>query len=248
MSRLKLIVLGLLTVFAIGSVGTSSASALHWYSLLCVHSATKTGNSPTRDPGTLECQGTLSGFFHLWDINPVVLEEKVPKKFTSHGGLQVLNGTVAGVSVKTLCTKIDDEGTIENPSGGGAGTSVLTQLYLGCTVDPSSLKCEIPEGMFTVSSAKGVLEGTEAAPIVKFSPASGTTFVEVAFTNCANEALNAKYALQGTLLGKITTEPTTFTTKEVKGSASMLKFAGNEAGYEGEDLVLAEGGGGLTGK
>jgi hypothetical protein len=247
MCKLKVIILGLLAVFAISTVGTSSASALHWYSLLCAHSPGKVGTSPRRNDN-FECEGTLGFPAHLYDINPVILAEGESKKFTSHGGLQVLSATVGGVNIKTLCAKLDDEGTIENPTGGGAGTSVLTQLFLGCTVDPTTLKCEIPEGMFTVSSAKGALEGTESTPVVKFSPNTGTTFAELTVTNCTNAGLNKVYTVQGTLLYKISTEPTTFTAKEVKGPESMLKFGGSEAGLEGENLVLAEGGGGISGK
>ena len=44
------------------------------------------------------------------------------------------------------------------------------------------------------------LEGTNAAPVAKLLPNTGTTFTSILVANCSNESLNGPYHITGAIL------------------------------------------------
>ena len=198
--------------------------------------------------GAVASASASAGPLHYYHAGGTKLTEGASLKITSLGGLQRLQGVAAGAALEIHCGHLDNSGTVVNPSGGGLGTTTATLLYLSCVVRTAvATGCVVLGGMVTAETL-GLLEGTNAAPVVKFTPteAHGETFVEIMLESCSLKALNTTFKVQGSALGKINNTTSGITVKEVKGSSSMLKFAGNEAGLEGEeDIVEMEGGGKL---
>jgi hypothetical protein len=159
----------------------------------------------------------------------------------SSGGEQKLKGEVAGVKLEVICTSVSDSGTLENVGGMGLGSALL--LYAGCSVHAPKPKnvegCEVGS-IHTVVHA--LAEGTSSAPLVKFTPASGTKFVGITFVNCKNTGLNGEHEVTGFAIVKANN-----TTSELEANTGSgeLVFAGNEATYEGKDHQEMEGGGGI---
>jgi hypothetical protein len=165
---------------------------------------------------------------------------------TSQGGKQILRAEVVNVHIEIECQKVDNNGWIENPAGGGNSIGLVLVLYLACTVPkPAAGKCEIPGGSLHVyTNIELSTIGTTPVAIFKPDPAGSTTFVEISFEKCTNGGLNKKFKVEGEAVGLIENA-----TSEVifDGGApnNKLKFGGEEAELEGRDLILTDGGGGV---
>lgn len=181
-----------------------------------------------------------------WYQGGVKLAEGPPLSISGVGGLQSFKDTIAGISIETDCSHLHLQGTITNPAGGGAGTTLSLLLYLGCVVDPTSLECKIPEAMVHIH-VKGVLQGTNAEPRMEVSPQEGTTFVRVNFEGCKSSGLNGTYEFTGAALAKLNNSTSELEINEPK-AGSMLKFAGTPASLVGSFVTEMEGGGRLEAK
>ena len=197
--------------------------------------------------GELTYTGLEVGEGMHWYAEGVKLTEETALSTTSVSGKQVVTGVVSGLTLKITCEHVDQSGKVLNPPGGKMGLGLSTLLYLECVVTPSASKCTVPGGMFTVNASL-LLVGTNALPEVEFTPDNSTHFVEVPLEHCTSGELNKAYPVDGSILGMINNTTSEIAINEVKGSASMLKFAGSEASLAGSTLVEMEGGGKLEAK
>lgn len=245
MSRSRLVLLGSLMVLAASAYASASASALHWYAVRCNDKTANDAHSPRRNADNGQCEGSLNFARHLYELENFLLEEAKPLGITSAGGQQVLSATIAATTVKVVCKKIDNNGTVENPTGGGVGKGKITVLYLACGVEPAALKCAVTGEMFTAPSLHGLLEGSAASPTVKLTPKEGTTLAEFKLEKCATEALDATYKVTGSALAKLNNNGSSLLSLKEEKASSMLEVSGSKAGLEGEDEVIIEGGGAI---
>lgn len=179
---------------------------------------------------------------HYYNSSGVKLTA-APLLIDATGPTQVLKGVAGGLNIEITCSALDSHGTIDNPTGGGAGLGLVGLLYLGCTVLPATLECKIPEKMIS-TSVNSLLIGTVAVPLALFTPdPAGASFVKIKFEGCKNAGLNTEFPVEGSALGKILNTTSQIKVEEVKGSASMLKFGGGEAGLTGTETVEMTGGG-----
>jgi hypothetical protein len=245
MSRSRLVLLGCLMVLAASAYASASASALHLYAVRCNDKAANDAHSPRRNADNGQCEGSLNFARHLYELENFLLKEGELLGITSTGGVQTLEATIAGVGVKVVCKKLDNEGSVENPTGGGAGKGKITVLFLACGVEPTALKCAVTGEMFTAPSLHALLEGTEASPVVKLTPKEGAILAEIKIEKCASEGLNATYKVTGSALAKLNNNGSSILTFKEEKASSMLEMGGSKAGLEGEDLVIISGGGAI---
>jgi hypothetical protein len=235
MSRLRLILLSLFAVLAVSAVASASASALHWY--YCQNLAN--GASLYENP---LCTKDSSGHIGNWEL----LKLTGLLSITSLGGLQILKGEVVATPIEIDCKHLDNNGWIENPAGGGNGIGLVLVLYLACTVPkPAAGHCEISGGnIHAYANIELSTIGTTPVALFKPDPASSSTFVTITFVNCANSGLNKSFNVEGEAVGLVE-NATSETIFDAKGVNNKLKFGGEEAVYEGRDLILTDGGGGV---
>ena len=245
MSRSRLVLLAFLAVLAASAYASASASALHWHAVRCNDKPANDAHSPRRNADNGQCEGSLNFARHLYELENFLLKEAELLGITSAGGQQVLGATIAGVTVKVVCKKIDNTGTVENPTGGGIGKAKITALYLACGTEPATLKCAVTGEMFTAPSLHGLLEGSEASPVVKLTPKEGTTLAEIKLEKCATEALNGTYKVTGSALAKLSSNGSSLLSFKEEKASSMLEVGGTKASLEGEDQVIIEGGGAI---
>lgn len=161
-------------------------------------------------------------------------------KLTSPSTLKLQGGPItityhAFTTWELQCRSVaSSTGTIENPSGGGAG--VLTGspgLYLtfsSCTyVQPSGQGCEIKDGQLETASLAAVAEEIEGKPALTLHPVGGAQLATWVVQGCATTALDGAYSLTGTITGfsELLTGET---------SSRILRFLPTTAGLKGAGL------------
>jgi hypothetical protein len=234
MSRLRLVLLSLFAVLAVGAVASASASALHWY--YCQNLAN--GASLYENP---LCTKDSAGHTGNWELKKLTGLLSI----TSQGGVQKLRVEVVTIPIEIECKKVDNNGWIENPAGGGNGIGLVLVLYLACTVPkPAGGKCEITGGsIHAYANIELSTIGTTSVALFTPDPA-GTPFVEIPFEKCTNSGLNKKFKVEGEAVGLVE-NATSEVIFDAKGVNNKLKFGGEIAEYEGRDLILTDGGGGV---
>jgi hypothetical protein len=173
--------------------------------------------------------------------SPLTVESK---KLTAANA--VLEGTLAGVTVKIECATEKGGGEIENSAVTGVGLSSATVHYTNCVVAaPAGQNCLVFNNLVLVTAhdALSLHEGP-GFYLDKFGPATGTTFTTINIDNCTTTALNGAFAVTGSAKALVNNANSSLAFTTTSGSA--LRFGGNPATYTDAVLVLMAGGGAIT--
>lgn len=106
--------------------------------------------------------------------------------------------TESGASERIACTHLNTSGSVENPTGGGAGVIQSASLGLsGCTVTTLPERCEVEKGTIPLGPFSSI--GHEAGRDVISTTGAPTTFIinAKAGQHCA---LTGNYYIQGQLV------------------------------------------------
>ncbi len=126
--------------------------------------------------------------------------------FSTNDGMSFeLDSEVWGASLEFTCDsgETDIEGSLENPSGGGAGTAGADASFGGCVM-PGKLgeKCEVLP--FESGELSGIATEVGGSPAVELAPAEGSeiaTFTIVTKEGASKECVLAgEYHLRGALI------------------------------------------------
>jgi hypothetical protein len=91
-------------------------------------------------------------------------------------------------------------GSIENPSGGGAGVASVGLSLTECAVQkPAGMKCSIVGGGFTTNAMPGVVNPSEGFPPMTLNPSLGQ-IAQFEIHGCTYGALNHAYTLNGKMV------------------------------------------------
>jgi hypothetical protein len=202
-------------VTAISAVGASSASAV-------VFTLTT----------TLCTGGTNVALCYSTTANPETLELIGEQSETVEGGLVVFTINTEPVQ-KIECESSSGSGTIfqKEPLVAGKKTTLKGFLkYKGCVLVTEPNKKCIAQKENETTELEGTLE-TETTLALK--PASGTTFIEIEYTNNGTEKCPAtflgKHAVTGTQTVEILKASTPEETKKGKAVGKTLKFFSSTA-------------------
>jgi hypothetical protein len=158
----------------------------------------------------------------------------------------VLEGTLAGVTIKIECATEKGSGEIENSAVTGVGLSIFIFHYTSCVVAaPAGQNCLISNRLilFVYHDALS-LHGGSGFFLDRFGPATGTTITTINIDNCTTTALNGAFNVTGTAGALVNNANSGLEFTATSGSA--LKFGGNPIIYRDAALVLMTGGGAIT--
>ena len=153
------------------------------------------------------------------------------EKITSKGTESfTLKSTVLSLTAKIVCTTESGKGTIENPTGKGAGKDTDTIEFSGCTVpEPVGQGCKVSEPIKVEANSELVEFSAKAAD--EFKPKS-TNFTEVSLTGCSLSELNKAYPIKGTATGIALNNTSEL---EFTNTSSSLTFGGEPAKLKREE-------------
>jgi hypothetical protein len=219
MSRVKVLLLSVLAVFAVGAIASASASALVWEECLneTVHSGTKYTDS--------HCLNEAVG--GTWEWMPIEQELQV----TSEGVNQILTIPSAGITI--TCKKVLDKGNLKPE-----GKDEITELvYHECTINISG--CAVvktagqPNGLIEVpvplkTQLSTLTIGGKLLTVDLVEPKTPPTYVilEIGKKETGGKAEGAC----GVLAVK----------DEVKGTTQAMT-EGSNLSYEGEGALTTDG-------
>jgi hypothetical protein len=250
MSRVRVLMLSLLAVFAVGAAASASASALLWWE--CSKNPGGMGTKYTNS----KCETTGSGEFEL-----LLAPLNVKLKVVSKGGSQVLKVPGLG-GLELLCKTVKDKGWIENNGAASNGIDEIEELdFLECTVvtPAQSPKCEVKkvgtaQGSIVINNLETKLvtfTGGGIGDLVK--KAGSTTFVELEvgkeentstkkFKKACGVVPTAAQKVEGQVVAKVEASgKLNFTNPAQEGSS--LEMGNFAATYVGEVENEMEGGG-----
>lgn len=247
MLKIKLLLLGVLAVFAMSAVVASSASAGTYKWLECSE-----GTASDQYPTQGDCEDLTGLGSGAWEWLEVLGERGI----LALGGTQTLKVPTAGAEI--VCKHVHAEGDVYGTNTGKEGEDLILDIhYLECTV-------EKPSGCGYVSGSSGgtnglilvqdlptklSLEGGVLYDLVEPNPTTGeivTLYIETSQgSGTACGLLGLVNKVKGTAWGKVnnTTGELEF---ENKGTLKVKSFA---AEYEGKtaqtfsngDKILADG-------
>ena len=234
MFRAKLMLLGVFAVVAMSAVVSASASAAvqHWD--VCEELASSISNGFTTLEKCVKSEGPTGGKWTKYKL-PTGTVLKVDSKGTA---TFILKSTALGLTTKIECTTEVNNGTIENPAGGGAGKDTNTIKFSGCTApEPTGQGCKVTEPI--VAEALTELTEFNAKPADEFKP-KNANFTTITLTGCSTAELNKEYPVKGTDTG-ISLNNTS--EQEFTNESSNLTFGGEPAKLKGKSSLLMEGNG-----
>jgi len=217
MSRIRIIMLSMLAVFAVSAIASAPASAAHF----CVVKGEKcekfTGTKEVTDKNvsgkTFVLKSTLAG------IEIVI----TCKALTSTGTITEPGATDTDSQSFTECTvtKPAENGCLVNSPGKAAGTIEVSK---------------------TVTKLVEAYENNKKEKIKaladEFKP-ENQTFVEIVISNCSTTALNGTFPVKGVDFGNCTGSHGTILM--FSASSSDLTFDGNVASLTGEAETVVKG-------
>jgi len=121
-----------------------------------------------------------------------------PLAITKGSASATFESTQVGLLMKINCSG-SVEGSVENPVGGGDGTSNITYNFSSCAVVlPAGSGCTIEGGAIKTGALPGLISDPLAErPLLKFSPSSGTVIATFNLTGCTPAELNGLYKMTG---------------------------------------------------
>ena len=227
MFRAKLMLLGVFAVVAMSAMVSASASAAvqHWD--VCEELASSISNGFTTLVKCVKSEGPTGGKWTKYKLL-VGTVLNVDSKGTA---TFILKSTALGLTTKIECTTEANNGTIENPTGGGAGKDTNTIKFSGCMVpEPENQNCKVTEPII----AEAVTELTEFSgkPADLFRP-KNANFTTITFTGCLTAELNKTYPVKGTDTGIALNNTSE---QEFTNESSNLTFGGEPAKLKGKAL------------
>ena len=229
MSRIKLMLLGVCSVLAMGAVASTSASATVLHFDVCEEVATSSSNYASLT--ACVTSGARAG--GIWTKYKLANVLKVVSTGTEKF---VLKSTALTLTVKIECSTEKDSGTAENPSGGGAGRDTDTIEFTGCTVpEPTGLGCKVKEPIIAEAITELTEFSTKAAD--EFKP-KNANFTEITLEKCSNTELNKTFPVKGTDTGIAVNGSSEL---EFTNESSNLTFGTEPAKLKGKSQVLMEG-------
>ena len=231
MFRAKLMLLGVFAVAMSAMVSASASAAVqHWD--VCEELTSSVSNGFTTLEKCVKSEGPTGGKWTKYKL-PVGTVLKVDSKGTV---TFIIKGTVIGLTIKIECTAEANNGTIENPTGGGAGKDTSTIKFSGCTVpEPTGQGCIVTEPI--VAEATTELTEFSAKPADLFKP-KNTNFTSITFTGCSSGELNKTYPISGTFTGIALNNTSE---QEFTNESSNLTFGGEPFKLKGKSSLLMEG-------
>ena len=235
MSRMRLVLFGLLVVLAVSeATSASSLGAVHWY--VCE----KPGGSTWLYSDSL-CSKDSAGKTGAWEVRK--LPEGRLLEAPSIGGPFTLGSKVHGIKIEIKCEKKVGRSWIENPPSGGNGIGLGVGEFTLCTVPKPGESCMVKEPIIADLETELQLIAGNIWGVVTSRP-KGVPFTELEFLGCTGGAsvLNGSYKIEGktAALGNKATS-----TAEFSEAMDELTFAGEHAKFEGKETGLTDGGGGI---
>ncbi len=235
MSKVKLMLLSVFAVLAMGAVASSSASATVFHFDVCEEVSATAGTNYS-SLATCVASGTPTGGKWTKYKIPTGTSLKVDSKTGTEKF--VLKTKALTLTVKIECTNETDRGTAENPAGGGAGKDKEVIEFTGCTVpEPAGLGCKVEEPIIAKANTELVEFSGKAAD--EFKP-EGANFTSITFKGCSTTELNKTFTVQGTDTGIALNATSEL---EFTVASSNLTFGGEPATLKGKASVLMEGNG-----
>ena len=224
MFKVKPILLSLFAVFAtsvFASTFTSaSAAVLHWD--VCEELTSSLSNGFTTLEKCAKSEGPTGGKWTKYKL-PAGTVLKVDSKGTT---VFTFKTTILGLTLKIECTTKSDKGTIENPTGGGAGKGTDTTTFTGCSVpEPTGQGCRVKEPIVAEAATELVEFGAGKVAADEFKP-KNANFTEVTFERCSTTELNKTYPIKGTDVGIVLNSTSEL---EFTNESSSLTFGGEPA-------------------
>lgn len=163
--------------------------------------------------------GPASAATQHWYAGGSKLAQGVPTEVTGKAaGTFIFKWDFSGVEVEISCSEMSTAGTVENPSGGGAGTLSGGSLELKkCNVQKPS--CVVKNQEISFNTLKGQLTEQSGKPAIKYEPASGTTFFSLTLEKCA---IAATYNVKGSLAAFLPEENSNFYTFNQQSTALTI--------------------------
>jgi len=175
----------------------------HWY----------LGGAPAEGPDTKLAEGSSVSYSSL-----------------TGSATYTVSATVGGVKNTIQCSGPGNwaGGSVENPTGGGAGTAYGSMVFAGCIVSQPA-NCVVELGGAGSKSLSGLATEVGGVPAVSFSPAEGSTIATFTIGGASCPA-----ALKGakSLTGGLTGVPDSSGTYAFSGAG--LKYAGQNATLSGQ--------------
>jgi hypothetical protein len=206
MMRFRLIMLGLLAVFALSAVGAASASA-----------------------ETKICQSGLPHLVFCFHDNTEI--GTPPQAVLGTSGLSLLTGVALGANIKLHCKKDTFTGQLEL-LGRNHGTISFKECVL---VEPSNCKLGATEETAIPAVVLSQLIGTIAKPEVLFASLTGTagTIAEFKIIEKSGCAVIGNYPVTGEQICELPNGTVALVEHEIKCTKAklLLKVGGNSAGF-----------------
>jgi len=151
-----------------------------------------------------------------------------------------LSASAGGSSFAILCGSGSGiEGSVENPSGGGAGSATGTVTFAGCTttVNGKAGVCSVQGGGATSNPLSGLTTESGGAPAVSLSPAEKTSLTTFVVTGAECPA-----AFKGTKVvnGSLTGVPDSLGTYALSGTG--VKYGALPATLSGQTTLETSAG------
>jgi hypothetical protein len=224
-SRIRIMLVSLLAVLAVGAVASASASA-HTYTIC------RTGGTEKYE--TNKCTGPKTA--GTFSILPVELTEKYSFEGTS--GVSKLEGTLAGDRAIIECKKDKITGEIEKEGKSKASVITYEECSLAIVVKhvrEAETTCKVPN-IKTEPLKDLLITGKGIGPEEEFEPESGTTFATVVVEGCALESREKVTGKQICQLPEATVEKAEHEL-DCSPTGGSLDFAGKPASYYGNATV-----------
>ena len=208
MSRMRLLLLALLAVFALSAIASATASAEMVWIKESIELKKGERFEAESQGGPFVMKGRLAG---------IKMEVKCESESDLKGEKK--------------------EGWVENPGGGGNAIGFDKWKFSGCTIGASKPKtvegCEVPGGgqINAEVNLGPVLKG--GVVFVEFKPIAGNLLWVITFVNCKTAALNGEYEATGILNAESKNGDEEGTDKFKTGELELI-FGGGEATFEGE--------------
>jgi hypothetical protein len=221
MSRIKLVLLSMFAVVAVGAIASSSASAApHW--LVCVKVAPGTGHFTNS-----ECTTSGAGEWATKELpEPLELE--------GTSGVSKLSSEIGSTKVTIKCLKDKFAGTIEAP-----GNSTATITYEECSFEGAA-GCTVksptqPAGTIVAKVLDRLVE-KEGKVLDEFFEKTGVAFTTIEIGVCA---LKSTLEVKGTQKCELPSGEVFKRLHEIEclATGSSLKLGTKEATYEGNASI-----------
>jgi|SRR5271166_461666 len=239
MSRIRLVLLSMLAVLALGAAASASASAQRFFGPTC--SKEDAGSEPPVKYDTIACNSKTKPLPEReFQFKEIASGTKVKGTST----VSTLSATISGSTLTIECETDKFKGTL-GTKGASSGTTIE---YKKCKVTGAfASTCTVP-GTLTTNTLKDQLSSSGRIEDTFEPETTGGTFIEIPVTG-GSCSIEHTYPIKGKQTCEVDStnaeaETLAATHKLIcKTSGSALKLGSNAATYEGNATIELEGGG-----